>query len=160
MEKKIAKTGIKAGDVIIADYSEIAVTYTFLGKTVSINVDPDNKVQTIKDLIKQKEQITTNAFELKIGATVVTDYEKTIVVTGIQAGAVINVDLTGISITVKGPTGTAHQVTVDPDETVQTIIDQIATKENLNKATFQLKLNNVVLVATKTIYESEITAGS
>jgi hypothetical protein len=73
---------------------------------------------------------------------------------------VINVDLTGISINVKGPTGTAHQVTVDPDETVQTIIDQIATKENLNKATFQLKLNNVVLVATKTIYESEITAGS
>lgn len=92
MEKKISKSGIKAGDVLVADYSEIAITYKFLGKTVPINVDPDNQFVTIRDIIKQKEGITTNAFKLLIGTTEIQD-KGTISASGIQAGALIIVDL-------------------------------------------------------------------
>jgi hypothetical protein len=103
--KTIARSGIKNGDVLVADYNEIAIKYKVLGKTVTINVDPDNKVSTIRDAIKTKESITTDGFQLKIGATVLTDMNKTIVASGIKKDTLIEVDYTGISINVKVPSG-------------------------------------------------------
>jgi hypothetical protein len=158
--KTIARSGIKNGDVLVADYNEIAIKYKVLGKTVTINVDPDNKVSTIRDAIKTKESITTDGFQLKIGATVLTDMNKTIVASGIRKDTLIEVDYTGISINVKVPSGQTITLEVDPDEHVQTIIDKVAQKESLNAATFTLKKDTTVLVSTKTIYESGITAGS
>jgi hypothetical protein len=67
MDKVIANTGIKNGAVLVADYSEISIKYKILGKTVTIKVDPDNRVSTIRDAIKDKESITTDGFVLKIG---------------------------------------------------------------------------------------------
>jgi hypothetical protein len=54
MDKTISKSGIKTGAVLVADYAEISIKYKILGKTVTINVDPDNAVSTIKDAIKTK----------------------------------------------------------------------------------------------------------
>jgi hypothetical protein len=48
----IYASGIRAGSVITADYSSIAVTVDIDGKMVVVNVDPDNTVKTIKDAIK------------------------------------------------------------------------------------------------------------
>jgi hypothetical protein len=158
--KTIARSGIKNGDVLVADYNEIAIKYKVLGKIVTINIDPDNKVSTIRDAIKTKESITTDGFQLKIGATVLTDINKTIVASGIRKDTLIEVDYTGISINVKVPSGQTITLEVDPDEHVQTIIDKVAQKESLNAATFTLKKDTTVLVSTKTIYESGITAGS
>jgi ribosomal 50S subunit-recycling heat shock protein len=67
LDKTIKSAGIKSGAVIVADYNEITIKYKILGKTDSVKVDPDNAVSTIKDAIKSKEDITTDAFKLKLG---------------------------------------------------------------------------------------------
>ena len=67
LDKTIKASGIKNGSVIVADYNEITIKYKILGKTASVKVDPDNSVSTIKDAIKSKEGITTDAFKLKLG---------------------------------------------------------------------------------------------
>jgi hypothetical protein len=41
------------------DYKNIDITVDIQGKKISINVDPDAKVSTIKDKINEKENLTS-----------------------------------------------------------------------------------------------------
>ena len=84
----------------------------------------------------------------------------TIMQAGIKEGTLITVDYNVIQINVRVPSGSTIQINVDPDETVQTIVDKIAAKETLSKDTFTLKKDDTELDTTKTIYEAGITAGS
>jgi hypothetical protein len=92
-------------------------------QTIQVDVDPDNKVSTIKAAIKEKTQIEATRYTLKIG-TVVLDDNKSIYASGITVGSVITADYSSITIKVEID-GTQVDVNVDPDNMVSTIKDQI-----------------------------------
>lgn len=51
---KISDSGIVAGTVIVADFNTIKISVTMGSQTIQLDVDPDNKVSTIKTAIKEK----------------------------------------------------------------------------------------------------------
>lgn len=94
-----------------------------------------------------------------IGQTVLNDMNKKIVEAGIVVNAVIEIDFTGISVNVVKPDGSTFQVTVDPDETVQTIVDQVSEKTQIGKTTFTLRKGSQTLVGIGLIRACEFAAG-
>jgi aerobic-type carbon monoxide dehydrogenase small subunit (CoxS/CutS family) len=78
---------------------------------------------------------------------------------GIKTGATLVANFNSISITVKLD-GSPFNVEVDPDNLVKTIQDAIKEKKQVEAVRYTLKMNNVVLDNTKTIYASGIKAGS
>jgi hypothetical protein len=120
---KIADSGIVTGTVIVADFNTINISVKMGTQTIQVDVDPDNKVSTIKAAIKEKTQIEATRYTLKIG-TVVLDDNKSIYASGITVGSVITADYSSITIKVEID-GTQVDVNVDPDNMVSTIKDQI-----------------------------------
>lgn len=53
----IKKSGIKAGDVLDMDYGSISISVSAQGKNISLEVDPDNLVSTIRTELKDKEGV-------------------------------------------------------------------------------------------------------
>jgi hypothetical protein len=51
---KIADSGIVTGTVIVADFNTINISVKMGTQTIQVDVDPDNKVSTIKAAIKEK----------------------------------------------------------------------------------------------------------
>jgi predicted small secreted protein len=97
--KTISESGLKGGSTIVADFNSITINIKLGTKTFPIEVDPDNKVKTIKDAIKEKQEVESDVYTLKKG-TVVLDDSKTIYASGIKAGETITADQNTISITV------------------------------------------------------------
>lgn len=94
---KISDSGIVAGTVIVADFNTIKISVTMGSQTIQLDVDPDNKVSTIKTAIKEKTQIESTRYTLKLG-TVVLDDNKSIYASGITSGSTITADFKAISI--------------------------------------------------------------
>jgi hypothetical protein len=157
--KTIAQAGIKSGTVVVVDYKEISITYKVQGKTGSISVDPDNKVQTIRDAIKEKEHMDTDKFSLKLGS-IVLDVNKTIYASGIRAGSTIDIDYKKIEIFVKNPSGATETYEVDPDDLLTTLRAKIAAKLHIDATNFGLHKDGVELMREeKTIYGAGIRSG-
>jgi hypothetical protein len=74
--KTIYNSGIKSGAVLTADFNTISIKVKLGTKTLDIDVDPDNKVESIKAAIKEKEP-EVGAYTLKKGETTL-DLQKTI----------------------------------------------------------------------------------
>jgi hypothetical protein len=53
--RTIFESGIKQGSVIILDYENIDIKLKLpSGKTIKISVDPDNKIESIRDAVKER----------------------------------------------------------------------------------------------------------
>ena len=155
----IAKAGIKSGTIVVVDYADISINYKIQGRTQNISVDPDNKVQTIRDAIKEKENISIDGFDLKVSNQVLNS-NITIYEAGIRAGSIIEVDYRGISINVQVPSGQVITIFVDPDATVSTIKNRISVETHIQITRFTITIDGRALVDTQTIYEAGIRAGS
>jgi regulator of extracellular matrix RemA (YlzA/DUF370 family) len=155
--KTIYASGIRKDATVVADFNSIQVTVKLGTKTFSIEVDPDNKVKTIKDAIKEKQQVEGTVYSLKKGAVVLDD-AKSIFDSGIVAGTVVTADYNVITVKVDIDDKVV-EVSVDPDNLVKTIRDQIKTKEGLDGG-YKLVLGGVALEDTKTIADSGIGNGA
>jgi hypothetical protein len=69
------------------------------GETFNVDVDPDNKVKTIKESIKGIKQVESTVYTLKKGNEVLDD-NKSIFDSGIKAGTVLTVDYNTITVMV------------------------------------------------------------
>lgn len=115
---------------MVADFNGIQVTVKLGTLTFNIEVDPDNKVSTIKDAIKAKQNVEGTVYTLKKGGVALDD-TKSIFDSGIVAGTVITADYNVITVKVDIDDKIVT-VSVDPDNLVQTIRDQIKQKEGLD----------------------------
>jgi hypothetical protein len=99
-EKTIHAAGIKSGEIIDVDHTEISVNVkTPSGEVVEVTIDPDNKVKTIKDKVKAKKGIEITGYHLKLDEKTLDD-EKTIAKEGIYPSAELTMDYKEISIIV------------------------------------------------------------
>jgi hypothetical protein len=156
--KTISAAGIKDGSVIVVDYTVITIKVKVGIKTVDIQVDPDNKVSTIKDALKEKEGVAQSSITLK-NAGAVMDGEKTVNGAGLREGSTITADFKTISITVDVQ-GRLVEVSVDPDNKVSTIKDKVLQKEGIAAGRYKLVMAGATLNETKTINEVGIRAGA
>jgi hypothetical protein len=161
LEKTIYAAGIKAGETITADYNTISITVQALGKTITLSVDPDNLVSTIRTELKNAEGIE-GAYQLTRAGQKVEE-TKTIHAAGIKDGSVIVVDYTVITIKVKiGTYESARTVDiqVDPDNKVSTIKDALKEKEGVAQTSITLKKDGAVMDGEKTINGAGLKEGS
>jgi len=154
--KTIADSGITGGSTVVADFNTITIQVKLGTKTFSVDVDPDNKVKTIKDAIKEKQEVEGTVYTLKKGAEVLDD-NKSIFDSGIKAGTLITADYNVITVKVDIDDKIV-EVSVDPDNTIQTIKDQIKQKEGLEGG-YKLVKGGEVLEDTKTIADAGIKSG-
>jgi hypothetical protein len=156
--KTINNAGIKEGSVIVVDYTVITLKVKIGTKTIDVQVDPDNKVSTIKDAIKEKEGVEQSAITLKKGSETL-DGEKTIQGAGLKEGTEITADFTAISVTVDID-GKKVEVSVDPDNKVSAIKEKIKAKEDIDASRYKLVKGGETLDEGKTIHNSGIKAGA
>jgi hypothetical protein len=50
---------------LVVDYTVISIKVKIGTKTLNLTVDPDNQVSTIKDAIKEKENVPKDSITLK-----------------------------------------------------------------------------------------------
>lgn len=159
----IKAAGVKAGSTITVDYDHININVKVPGgNTIKLEVDPDSKVSTIKTKVHEKEiTLKLGAFSLKKDGEAL-DEQKTIYEAGVRNDDTLTADMGSIEITVKLPTANHKkiQVTVDPDNTVQTIKDKIKEKEGIEVEKYDLKIHGSILVSTKTIHEVGLVEGT
>jgi hypothetical protein len=153
--KTIHDAGIKSGATLVANFNSITIKVKLDNKSFDVEVDPDNKVKTIKDAVKEIKQVVATRYTLKMG-TVTLDDTKTIYASGIKAGTIVTADLNAIKIKVDID-GKVVEVNVDPDNKVKVIKDKIKAAENIEGTRYKLVKGGVTLDDTKTIYESGIT---
>jgi hypothetical protein len=121
----IDQANIRDGSTLVVDYNVINIKVKIGTKTIDISVDPDNQVSTIKDAIKEKENVAKETITLKKATQVLVDTQ-TIQASGIVEGTIITADFNSISVTVDID-GKMVIVNVDPDNLVKTIKDKIKT---------------------------------
>jgi phage gp45-like len=98
----IRAAGIHAGETIVIDYGEISIKVKKpSGQLIIVKVDPDNKVKTIRDAIKEAEQIAITGYSLKFNGQVL-DEEKTIAAAGLQGDDTVTMDYAQITIYING----------------------------------------------------------
>lgn len=157
--KTINAAGIKAGSTLVVDYNIISIKVKIGAKTIDIEVDPDNLVSTIKDAVKEKENVAKDAITLKLASETLDD-AKTIQASGIKEGTVVTADFKAITVTVNID-GKAVKVGVDPDDEVKTIKDKIKEKENIDGTGYKLVKAGVTIEnEAQTIYKAGIKAGT
>jgi hypothetical protein len=156
-EKTIHEEGIHADDELTMDFSNIDITIDIHGKKITINVDPDSEVATIKDKIREKENIENDVYSLKLGGHVL-DETKTIVTQKIHAHSTLIVDYNVISITVK-VLGEIKTLEVDPDSKVSTIKTKLH-EIGIPKGEFTLVVGGQKVVETDTIAHAGIKSGT
>lgn len=114
--KTIYASGIRKDATVVADFNSISVTVKLGTLTFTIEVDPDNKVSTIKDAIKAKQSVEGTVYTLKKGGVALDD-NKSIFDSGIVAGTVITADYNVITVKVDIDDKVVD-VSVDPDNLV------------------------------------------
>jgi alcohol dehydrogenase YqhD (iron-dependent ADH family) len=111
--------------MLTVDFSEFKITVKYGDKSELVTIDPDNLVESIREIVKEKFAIDEgDAYQFKKAGTVI-DGTKTIRDAGIKAGDTITIDYGEISIKVKTPSGVVITLTVDPDNKLKTIKDKI-----------------------------------
>jgi hypothetical protein len=66
-DKTINDAGIKNNTVLVANFNSITIKVKLDGKEFDVDVDPDNKVKTIKDSIKEIKHVESTRYTLKKG---------------------------------------------------------------------------------------------
>jgi hypothetical protein len=97
--KTINEAGIRQGSTLVVDYNSINIKVNIGTKTIDITVDPDNLVSTIKDAIKEKENVAKETITLKKASVPLVD-TKTIQASGIVEGTIITADFNSITVKV------------------------------------------------------------
>jgi hypothetical protein len=153
----IRASGIVAGDILDMDYSTITITVSAEGQTLTLSVDPDNLVSSIRTMLKDQHGIEGDFVFTLAGASVTETL--TIDQAGIRQGSTLVVDYNLINIKVRVGAKTID-IQVDPDNQVSTIKDAVKEKEGVPKDTITLKLGALTLVDTVTIQASNIVEGT
>jgi hypothetical protein len=158
--KRIYEEGIKENATLTVDLESIRVRVRVpSGKTYTVRVDPDDTAASIRDAVSKKENISSDAYTIKLGKEVI-DESLTIFEAGIQQGAYLVFDMSTIEVTIQMPTGKNFKIKVDPDSKVNAIKHIIMKKEGIHTSTFTITLDGEKLNFRKTIYASGITNGS
>jgi predicted small secreted protein len=97
--KTIYESGITKDATVVANFNSISIQVKLGTKTFAVDVDPDNKVKTIKDAIKEIQSVEGTVYTLKV-ATVTLDDNKSIFDSGIKAGTIVTADYNGITVKV------------------------------------------------------------
>jgi hypothetical protein len=132
----MAEQGITDQTVLTVDFSKVSITVKIQGQSKKLEVDPDDKISTIRD--KLTEMGYQAGFKL-VASGQNLNLDKTIKSAGIKSGAVIVADYNEITIKYK-ILGKTASVKVDPDNAVSTIKDAIKSKEDITTDGFKLKL--------------------
>jgi hypothetical protein len=138
-------------------FKKIDITVEVKGKTISLNVKPEDKVSTIKDQVKEKEGVDASTYSLKLGGQA-RQGDRTIWASQIHAGSALRVDYGLITIDIKGPRQTYH-LEVDPDDKVQVITNNLKNNQGL-KGEFSLKVGDRVISNSETIAQAGIKKGT
>lgn len=117
---------------------------------ITVSVDPDDNVKTIKEKVKEQKQIPIAGYSLKKGATVLDD-EKKISTQGVKANDELTMDHKEITVKVDGITDATESFKVDPDNKLSALKEKIKTKNHLQPADYTLKKGATVLDDTKTM---------
>lgn len=156
----IYEAGIKSGDTLIVDLGDVEVNIKLPNhKKIKVSVDPDAKVHSIKEKIKEKEGYDYENYDLKVHGGIISD-EKTIHEEGIVTDTTIEVDFHNFNIEIELPTGKTISVSVDPYDKCSVIQDEIKEKEGIDKSKYELHYNDHVLDVTQTISVAGISEES
>jgi hypothetical protein len=141
-EKSLYEEHIRRNQLIIADYNKINITVAINGKTIALEVDPDQRVSFIRHLLR-KEGIKNNAYQLILGGKVVN--EKLLIADAdISEGSALVADYKDIKLRIR--VGRKYiTITVDPDNSVSTIKDAIKEIAGVDPGSYKLKLGAKVL---------------
>jgi hypothetical protein len=89
--------------MITVDFSDFKINLKYGTKVVEVTVDPDNMVESLRSLIKEKLGLNEgDAYTMKKNG-VALDGSITINAAGIKAGETVTIDYGEISIKVKTP---------------------------------------------------------
>jgi len=106
-DKTISEQGVKSQSDLDLVFKMIDITVEVKGKTISLNVQPADKVSTIEDKIKEKEGVEPNAYVLRLGGQEL-DADRTIFQSQVHAGTALRVDFSKFTVDIKGPRQTYH----------------------------------------------------
>jgi hypothetical protein len=145
----IDQAGIRQGSTLVVDYNLINIKVKVGAKTLDMQVDPDNTVSTIKDAVKERENVPKEAITLRLLTNgVKTLYDTTTIqAAGIVEGTIVTADFNSITVKVDID-GTEVQVSVDPDNLVSTIKDAIKTSKGIEPAGYKLVKAGAQVVET------------
>jgi hypothetical protein len=130
-------------------------------ETITLTVDPDNTLKTIKDKIKEEHDIDENTFALKLAGTSTALVDtKTIFQQNIVADTTLEVDYHNINIHIELPSGKTFNMNVDPTDSCTVIQDLIKQKEGLDKTKYDLMYNEDMLDMEQTIRGAEMVEGA
>jgi hypothetical protein len=113
----IYSAGIKHGTQLVANFKTIQINVKIDTEEFPIEVDPDNKVKTIKDAILEIKNVTADKYTLKKGTTTLHD-TWSIFDSKINEGDTVTADLKLFSFKVNMTGLYNPAISIDPNEKV------------------------------------------
>jgi hypothetical protein len=156
----LVQSGISEGTTLIIVYYKINVTITIstpTGKVIVITVDIMDTIATVKDRIKEKENIEKDKYVLKAGEEELDDGKTMDSI--IKERKSIHIEFKTIKITIKGQRKT-FTMTVFYGDTINNIKERIHKIDGTPMGRTEIKFDNKVLQGKKTITQLGIKEGS
>lgn len=156
----LVESGITEGTTLIIVYYKINVTITIstpTGKVIVITVDIMDTIATVKDRIKEKENIEKDKYVLKAGEEELDDGKTMDSI--IKERKSIHIEFKTIKITIKGQRKT-FTMTVFYGDTINNIKERIHKIDGTPMGRTEIKFDNKVLQGKKTITQLGIKEGS
>jgi len=150
-DKSADAMGLKDGDVI--DLSPKSVTVyvkTPDGKTISVPIDPSDRIESIKHAVAPESGIEVPMQVMKLEGNELSN-DGTADGAGLRDGSVIDLTPRPITVQVKTPDGKTISVTLDPSESIQAVKEAVAPASGIEVPQQVLKFEGGVLPNDKTL---------